>query len=679
MSNAEQGHVQEEVVVEQPADKELIKDRVLQEAMARACSYSMQCTPENARDAASLGAYLGSAGSLGALWGTTLQAWATFCWMVSHIRSRDLVEDEDGYIFCRGGRRAARAQRALEERTAGFQGFAALFLELCSAQRLECVIVEGKLRGLDGFGKDRRHYWNAVRFGPRWALIDCSMAARKFASQGKLGGLCKDGILSVAWFFDIDTEQAGFSYLPADPEWQLLPKCSLGSSEPMSVSEFGSCPMPTHNFFDLSLTMLSHRSSGVLTLRGNTGTLRFGVPEGMSFKGVLKGSRRACVVMREGSTLALHFRAPPGESDLVISAVLIDGEGNEKCEPVEVITYRIQTGVLPLSSSTAVAIPGPHVQDLFLPHLFPPFFRCNLRFQKAEADGLPPSSVTILKGSAHVEILLEAPKDVQIQASLQELEEPGPISSEAQHLTFVNREVCPQGDGLVHIRIGRPGHKFEQRWLHVVCRRNGDAKFSRAFSMMVVVQGDSMTAACALPTQFQPFWHIGCFLHEPMIGSLQAGVLQRFRLTMARDVLHVVVTFDGKLEQGEQAWHNLKVEPANVHHDLKARIFHAFVPIPKKATAATVLLAMDRKSGSLISLLKYSVVAKAEEKKHSNQKVLPKIDDERSKLVGEILQDLEDGGAKNWEKMASDEKLWISKPLKSKSLKHSSTPKVTLG
>merc|ERR1719421_2612069 len=109
-----------------------------------------------------------------------LQAWAAFAWIVGtlHLENRVTIQgqevvDKDAHISSPETRRAARAERALEERVAGFQGFAALFCELCSLTGLQCVIIEGKLRGLDGFGKSRRHYWNAVRLGPRWALVDC--------------------------------------------------------------------------------------------------------------------------------------------------------------------------------------------------------------------------------------------------------------------------------------------------------------------------------------------------------------------------------------------------------------------------------------------------------------------------------------------------------------------------
>jgi len=257
-------------------------------------------------------------------------------------------------------------------------------------------------------------------------------------------------------------------------------------------------------------------------------------------------------MVREGDVVAVHFRAPAGESDLTIFAVLADNEGRNECEPVEVVKYRIKA-----MDNTGDAVPGPRVQDLFMPRICPPFFRHNLRFPNAEADGLPSSHVVIPKGSASAEILLGAPKDVEIQAWLQESETFEIPTSASQNLAFVQREVHPHGAGLVHVRVGRPGPKAEERWLHILCRRYGDAEFRRAVTLMVVVQNDyAMSTACVLPSMFGPFSRLGCFVHEPVLGRLQAGVEQKFRLSAPREILRTMVVFEGQLggEEGFQGW-----------------------------------------------------------------------------------------------------------------------------
>jgi hypothetical protein len=468
-------------------------------------------------------------------------------------------------------------------------------------------------------------------------LVDCFVAAHEFASQSKqksTAGLCKDGIHGVDWFFDMNPGEVGFSHLPTDPEWQLSPDRSLGSSVLLTDASFRDRPMVKHNFFKLSLTLLSHPSSGVLWLAGNTATLSFGVPKGIFLRGVLRGSSRACLMVREGAAIHVHFRAPPGESDLTIYAVSIDGEGVDQCEPVEVVKYRVHA-----MNRTAAAVPGPCVQDFFMPYTYPSFFRCNLGFPKTEADSMPPSTVTIPKGSNSVEILLRMPKDIEIQVGLQESEMLGVTPSDAEHLTFVQRELHPHGAGLVHIRVGRPGPNSEERWLHVLARRHGGVEFSRAITLMVDVQHDSSkVAACDLPSMFGPFSGLGCFVHEPVLGILQAGAEQKFSLTMPREVLRVAVVIQGTLEEGEEAWYNLKVKPLKCGQvDTGGpRTFQASIYLPKGATAAAVLAQPNRTTGSFISLLKYSVIH-ARTSHKCKREALAMNDDKQQKLVSNLV------------------------------------------
>jgi hypothetical protein len=181
------------------------------------------------------------------------QTWIVFYWITQNISY-----DVDSYLNNRIP--AQTASDVFRNMKGVCEGYASLFLHLCTAIGLKCVKISGYAKGhgyevrgnkFDG----TNHAWNAVEIGSFWYLVDSTWG------EGSLAGNVSKKKLEL-YYFLVRPEQFVYTHLPADKNWQLL-------AEPLTMKQFLSMPRPWPPFFELKLQLVDKNLTNIVHLKPN--------------------------------------------------------------------------------------------------------------------------------------------------------------------------------------------------------------------------------------------------------------------------------------------------------------------------------------------------------------------------------------------------------------------------
>lgn len=153
--------------------------------------------------------------------------------------------DVEGLVEGHGG---ASTDEAFRNREAVCEGYGNLFLDLCEAAGLDCVLIRGYGKGLTYRAGSNftgtNHAWNAVRIDGLWGLVDATWGAGY--SDGKRFYPQFDG-----YYFLTPPDELVWTHLPEDPDWQLL-------EMPISKEEFENLVYVKPPFFKNGIGIESH-------------------------------------------------------------------------------------------------------------------------------------------------------------------------------------------------------------------------------------------------------------------------------------------------------------------------------------------------------------------------------------------------------------------------------------
>lgn len=130
-------------------------------------------------------------------------------------------------------------ETVLGRRTAVCAGYANLFEALATRCRLDCRVIRGEIRRdpEDPAGQQRSHAWVAVRFQGRWQLLDPTWGSGYVDFKSK-----RFNRRFNPYYFFVPPDQLIFSHIPAEREWQLLPR-------PRTLQEIEAMPHVTSSYF----------------------------------------------------------------------------------------------------------------------------------------------------------------------------------------------------------------------------------------------------------------------------------------------------------------------------------------------------------------------------------------------------------------------------------------------
>lgn len=133
----------------------------------------------------------------------------------------------DCNVFTDAGAGPQGFEAVLKKKKAVCAGYANLMAVMCGIVNIECEIVYGWSKGFNYPGylwPESDHAWNAVKLGGRWKLIDVTWDA------GFVEGTTFIKRYTNQWY-NLTPDQFGYSHLPEEDKWQLLPEKQIRSHE----------------------------------------------------------------------------------------------------------------------------------------------------------------------------------------------------------------------------------------------------------------------------------------------------------------------------------------------------------------------------------------------------------------------------------------------------------------
>jgi len=142
---------------------------------------------------------------------------ATKVRLISQWMLKNISYDESGLL---AGTQHTEPKSVLRHLHAGPEGFANLFVKLCSVIGIEALKIKGYAKGFTyQTGKSIRHVnhaWNAVRLGKTWYLIDILWGA------GVMKGVHFERMYQTNHYFLTDPRLFILDHFPINSKWQLL-------------------------------------------------------------------------------------------------------------------------------------------------------------------------------------------------------------------------------------------------------------------------------------------------------------------------------------------------------------------------------------------------------------------------------------------------------------------------
>jgi hypothetical protein len=139
-------------------------------------------------------------------------AWAIYCWIADRIAYNGEALMAQRMPDC-------SPDTVLSQRLTVCEGYANLFLSLCTSARLEAVKLHGHSKGYGYIRGDKakpNHAWNAVKIDGGWNLVDVTWGT------GHLDQRFEFIKRFNPYYFLTPPDQLIFSHLPEEPRWQLL-------------------------------------------------------------------------------------------------------------------------------------------------------------------------------------------------------------------------------------------------------------------------------------------------------------------------------------------------------------------------------------------------------------------------------------------------------------------------
>jgi len=169
-----------------------------------------------------------------------LKTRAIFAWVANNIAY-------DCPAYHAESKRKGKPEDVFRLKKAVCEGYANLFMEMCSYAKIQCLVVDGFARTTNiDIGEtlsEPNHSWNAVRLNNEWRLIDVTWASGFTDKKVKIFTPSYSDI-----FFFPDPDYFILSHYPKLSAWKL-------SRSNLSLKEFFDSPvvLPEYLLFDIKL------------------------------------------------------------------------------------------------------------------------------------------------------------------------------------------------------------------------------------------------------------------------------------------------------------------------------------------------------------------------------------------------------------------------------------------